>query len=483
MVKEDRQRGRVVCEGVCGEIGGEEGGKPSFGEEHFGAAQLGDLRRTRRLVQLANEMVKHPRGSLPEKLNDPASLKALYRLMGREEVTHESVLCSSRERTLRLAGQVQGTVLHIHDTTELDYTTRRSLKKLGQIGNGSRRGYLLHNTLSVVAETREVLGLAGQQLICRPRAPKGETKWQSRRRENRESRMWKRASQMLPAAPAGVLWVEVADRGADVLEYLDYLHSAQKHYVVRSQHNRRIQLADGRQDKLHDYARRLPLQGSKKVQIPAREGRAAREAELGIGWAKVTLLIPRQPRGEVRGQPLETWVVYVRELNPPPDEQPLEWILLTNVPVENLADAQQRVEWYECRWIIEDYHKALKTGIDIQSLQFTDEQRLQPAIALLSVVALFLLKLREAGRREDAQQRPAREVVPPIFVTVLSLWRYKEVREEMTVYEFYYALARLGGHQNRRGDHPPGWLILWRGWIRLLPMVEMALLLKTQKCG
>jgi hypothetical protein len=44
----------------------------------------------------------------------------------------------------------------------------------------------------------------------------------------------------------------------------------------------------------------------------------------------------------------------------------------------------------------------------------------------------------------------------------------------LTVHEFFYALARLGGHQNRRGDHPPGWLVLWRGWTKLQAMLEGA---------
>ena len=80
------------------------------------------------------------------------------------------------------------------------------------------------------------------------------------------------------------------------------------------------------------------------------------------------------------------------EVDPPAEVQPLEWILLTNVPVECLEDACERIGWYECRWIIEEYHKALKTGCGVETLQFTTEDRLKPAIALLSVIALFLLK-------------------------------------------------------------------------------------------
>ncbi len=141
----------------------------SFGEEHFGAAQLGDHRRTKRLVQLADKMVMHPGGTLPDKIDDPASLKALYRLVNREEVTHATVLAPSRERTLRLMREVEGTVLVIQDTTELDFSGLASLEGLGAIGNGGCRGYLAHNALAVVAETRNVIGLVYQKLAKRPK--------------------------------------------------------------------------------------------------------------------------------------------------------------------------------------------------------------------------------------------------------------------------------------------------------------------------
>jgi hypothetical protein len=334
-----------------------------FGEEHFGAAELGDVRRTRRLVQLADAMVKHPGGTLPDKLNDPASLKALYRLAEVESVTYASVLAPSCQRTLQLAAQAEGTVLHIHDGTELDYSGLRSLKELGHIGNGGGRGYLVHNTLTVVAETREVLGLAYQKLIKRPKAPKKETKQQCRDRPDRESRMWKNASMAIPPAPPGRRWVEVADRGADVLEFIDHLEAEKKSYLVRSRHNRLIALENGAKTKLYDHVRALPEAGTKTVEVPATPQHPARTAQVGIRWAEVTLLIPKQPRGEVRGVPLKSWVICVREHAPPPCVEPVEWMLLTSVAVQDLRDALERIGWYECRWMIENAFYVLTTTL------------------------------------------------------------------------------------------------------------------------
>src|SRR5260370_14292799 len=129
----------------------------SFGSLHFGEARLGDVRRTRRLVQAADAIVQHPGGTLPQKLHDPYPLDGVYRLANRKEVTHEAVLEPHRQRTLRAMREAEGPVLVIHDTTELDYPSLTSLTGLWQIGNGRGRAYECHNTLAVHAPTRTLL--------------------------------------------------------------------------------------------------------------------------------------------------------------------------------------------------------------------------------------------------------------------------------------------------------------------------------------
>lgn len=455
----------------------------TFGEEQFGAAQLGDRRRTARLVELANRMASHPGGTLPDKVNSPASLKALYRLMDCKEVTHRSVLESPRQRTLEKMASAEGTVLVIHDGSELDFTGLKSIVTLGQIGNGGNRGYVAHNVLAVVAETREVLGLAYQHLAKRPTVTKKETREERRQRGDRESRWWKTASKQIPPPAPGRRQVEVADRGADVLEFLDFMECVGKDYLVRSKHNRRVSLENGEKTKLHDYARTLVERGRRTVEVAATRQHPARTATVAVSWAKVTLLVPVQPRGDIRGVPLTTWVVRVAEIDPPAGVESLEWILLTNVPVNDLADANERIVWYKCRWIVEEYHKALKTGCQVEDMQFTTEGRLQPAIALISVLAVSLLQLRDASRRPDAETRLAVALFPALLVRVLSLWRYGNQRTDLTVRDFCYALARLGGHQNRKSDHRPGWLVLWRGWMKLQAMAEHAAALAKERCG
>jgi hypothetical protein len=448
-------------------------------DEWFGSVALGDERRNRRLRFSVERMMEHPGGTLPDKLRDPAALDGFYRLMNCEEVTPERILDPVLARTHEKMLNHPGVVLTVHDTTELDYSGLHSIDDLGQIGNGNGRGLLAHNSLAVTPQ-RQVLGLAGQRLHRRRHVPAGETKAQSKNLEDRESRLWKDACERLPLLPEGRCWVDVCDRGADLTEFLAFEQRAGRRYVVRSKHNRRVEVvqSDGQVllTKLHDFVRtQTPGSTTRRtVSVPAQAGLAARQAELAVAWCSLTILPPRQARGDHDQTPLGVGVVRVWEPNPPAGSKPVEWILLINVPVDHEADAWERVDWYSCRWIIEEYHKAMKTGCGVENLQFTRTSSLEPAIAVLSVVALQLLELRDASRREETQSQPATKFVPRLWVLVLSSWRHKRPRPNWTVKEFLFALARLGGHQNRRHDHPPGWLVLWRGWTNLQAMVAGA---------
>jgi hypothetical protein len=217
----------------------------------------------------------------------------------------------------------------------------------------------------------------------------------------------------------------------------------------------------------------LPGHRRRQITVPGRDGQPDRHATVGIAWAAVRLPPPHQQRGHFRKQTLRVWAIRVWEEHPPAGVEAVDWFLLTNGAVATVGDAWERADWYTCRWVIEEYHKAQKTGCDSEAPPFETAAALQPLIALLSVVAVSLLDLRDRSRDPARQDELATTVVPPEEVEVLSGWRYGQ-RRLLSVRAFYLALARLGGHQNRRRDHPPGWLVLWRGWQALQLMVAGA---------
>ncbi|HUY90310.1 MAG TPA: IS4 family transposase [Pirellulales bacterium] len=453
----------------------------SFGEVHFGDAKLGNQARTKRLVKVADALTRHPGGTLPQKFKDPAALQAMYRLMQRPEVTHGSVLAAHQAQTFRLIERHQGPLLAMSDATELDYGGLESMKALGQIGSGNRRGYVCQNVLIIDPERRQALGLANQILHTRAKTPPGETKEESRRRESRESRLWPEATRPLPGDRKLVV---VCDRGGDTFEQLEHEANSGRRFVVRSAKDRKVlagHAGSGEKQNLHAVARRAKAAGSYIVDVAATTERPARRATVQFSFEAVRLIPPKQPRGDHSQEPLLVWVVRVWESDPPRGAEPLEWFLLTNEPVADAAAGRRVIGWYECRWVVEEYHKAQKTGCDIEHMQFMYESRLEPMIAILSIVALNLLNLRDASRRPDAKTAAASETVAEGYVCVLSAWRHGEARPSWTVHEFFLALARLGGHQNCRQDKRPGWIVLWRGWTTLQLLVTGSRLDHTRK--
>lgn len=461
----------------------------SFGSRNFTGAELGDERRSQRLPQLVDEMQRHPGGSLPEKLPRQADLEAFYRLCDAPDVTHAAVIEPHRQRTLQYLQQSKHFVLSISDATELDYTTRTKLAaQLGQIGKGTRRGLIVQNTLVVAPTLGVVVGLANQVLHQRPQVPKEEKVADSRQRESRESRLWICGTEGLPARREVV---GVYDRGADAFEFLEHEVLSGRTFVTRASHDRCILLGHSPEpspapaQRLQQFARSLPAQGDCEVLIeqkrmstqvkrkgPRRQWiRTQRTVRLNVAFAPVQILPPKTKKGEHGDQPLPVWIVRIWEAETPQEEEPVEWILITNHPIDTVEAARLVKTWYEWRWTIEELHKAMKTGCDIEDLQFQEVQRLEPAIGILSILALSLLMLRDAARHPDAKNRRATDHYAADYVRVLCLWRHRRERPDWSLFEFSMALARLGGHQGNPTKKPPGWIVLWRGWEKLQLMV------------
>lgn len=468
----------------------------SFGAENFGAAKLKNKARTKRLVELADQILSHPEGTLPDKLADPDQLKACYRLLTQRPVTHAAVLAPHQDLTRRRMAAAEGDILLIQDNTGLDYSGLLSVADLGQLGSGKNRGFLAHHCLAVQAKGRYVLGLLHQELYRRPHVPKKETRAECRQRQDRESRLWQKACLAAGPAPPGQRHVDVCDRGADIFEFLEFEHRQNRHYLVRATHDRAVTVTDlptlevlglsePYQGRLFALGRCLPEWSRKELEVAARPGQSARTAVVRMAAAPVLLHAPQQPRGEHGPEPLAMWLVYVGEINPPAGRESVEWLLLTNVPVHTMEDLLERVSWYEARWTIEELHKSQKTGCAIEKLQLGklnhDERgkpkpknRLEPMIALLSVVAVQLLILRQLAWDEATAALPATEVFNAEEEEVLRGWRYGDRKEPLSMREFLLALARLGGHLNRKSDGRPGWQTLWRGRQKLQLMIQGA---------
>jgi hypothetical protein len=441
----------------------------AWAEANFGTARLGDPRRTRRLVDAAAALAAHPEKSLPQ-VFDWNELRGFYRLCDRTEATLPALQRPHWERTRSAMAQAP-LVLILHDTTELDFTSHRALRGAGPIGDNRGRGFLQHNSLAVVPQPRQVLGLAYQQWHVRRPAPAGETSYQRKRRP-RESDWWREGMAATGPAPDGTCWVDVADRAGDDYQTLRAARAVGHHFLVRATQNRGVAVAaDGPADVyLLDHARSLPAAATDAVVIPGRGGRAGRTAAVCLAAAAVWMPAPAEtPRR--RSQPvLPLWVIRVWEPDPPAEvDEPLEWILLCSLATATEAELKERRDWYATRWLVEVFHDIEKNGCSQEARRFETGERLAACLAVLSVVAVRVFQLRCA--LEVGPEEPAERVAGAAEIEVVR--RFVGHRgEAMTVREFIRGVARLGGFLGRKGDGEPGVRALWRGCQRLQDMVR-----------
>lgn len=448
----------------------------------FGTATLGDARRTGRVVQTAARMVRRPSGSLPEQMGSPAATEGVYDLLAETDVSFAALSTPHWQQT-RHAARAQPLVLLIQDSTQADFTRFRSIDHLGPIGDGYGRGYMLHTTLAVVPQPREVLGIAYQQPWFRQPPPLHETRTQRAARP-RESQVWGQAVTAIGWPPEGVQWVDVGDCASDIFAFCATCRQQQHDCLVRVAQNRRIEpaAAEGETPSpvqttyLLDFARGLDgVATGRRLDLPAREKQPARTASLALAYGRLSLAAGWQD-GQAAALPM--WVIRVWEPLPPDNvAEPIEWVLLTSVPTETVSEGWARAAWYSCRWLVEDYHKCLKTGCDLQARRLSDGAKLLRLLGLLAPIAVYLLQLREWARLTP--ERLAREVLPADLLAVVAhLAHLPSAR--LTLGQFWRAVATHGGYQGRKSDGPPGWQTLWKGWQHiqtLLAGVRLAALL------
>ena len=454
-----------------------------WSQEQFADCQLGDRRRTKRLIKVAEQVTNDPSASFPDQMKSWGDLKAAYRLFDCEDVTFEAIAGPHWRQTRAVE---PGRYLVLADTTEIDFGYHREIDGLSEIGNGSGRGFLLHNGLLVEAESQSVIGVAGQTIHYRKPKPKKENAAQRVKRQ-RESRVWGDLIDQIGPPGEGVQLVHVCDRGADDFEVFCHLQQNHGDWVVRAASLHRHVITPGDEKMpLQEYLGSLPVAGQYELSLRARPGQPARTATLEVSFGRLAMPIPKHKSSYVKSldpQPIEMSVVWVREIDAPVEASAIEWVLYTSLPITTFEEAWQAVSDYECRWLVEEYHKALKTGCSVQRRLLRETDRLEAMVGLMSVVSVRLLQLKSVARSDP--DRPARDVVPRLWLLMLKAVRKKLRRvHDLTIYEFYREVAKLGGFLGRRSDGEPGWITIWRGWEKLNTLVQGAqLAIELKKCG
>jgi hypothetical protein len=444
----------------------------------FADADLGDWRRTKRLVELAGVLAQHPTAAFPEACGDGAMLKAAYRFFANDAIEPQDFLSSHIEATYSRLQQVP-LVLAVQDTTAVDWTSHLATQGLGPLGHTACQGLLVHSTLAFTPE-RVPLGLLAQHVWARDPDDVGK---RTRRKQlpisQKESQKWLTSLEAVGSAHDGcpkARFISVGDREADVYDLLAAERPEGVELVIRASWDRAVSAPER-------YVRATveaqPVVEHLVLQVPRRGPHPGRDATLSLRFGPLTLRPPRHRPAE--GLPaVALWAVQVREVEPPDGVEPIEWLLLTTVAVQTVADAIERIEWYACRWGIEVWHRILKSGCRIEARQLATGERLQRCLTLYSIIAWRVFYATMLAR-----------AVPEMPCSVLL-----EIEEWQALYcaihhcptppasppslgQAVRWIAQLGGFVGRRRRDQPGAETLWRGFQHLTDFTRMYRIMRS----
>jgi len=435
-----------------------------------GGADFGDARLAQRLVHLLDGLSEHPAASIPHACGTWAQTKAAYRFFANRRVTPAAILAPHRAQTVRRAAEFP-VILAVQDTTVFNFTLHRQTQGLGPIGQTGLSGWFLHSCLAVSPEGVP-LGLLGGTTWVRPPDSKDSHRTHKRRPlAEKESRRW---IDVMDAAtvdlPPTTRVIMVADRESDLIDVFVHAIETGRDVLIRAAWDRRLVEPTGY---LWTTLAAQPVLGRSTVGVPRHDNAPTRTAVVTLRRARVTLRPPPHRRAEQLPAPTVT-AVWVREENPPEATPPLEWMLLTTLPVEDLATAEMVVRYYTYRWRVERYHYVLKSGCQVEDLQLETFDRLDRALAVYRIVAWRLLWLTYLAREQPDQ--PCTTVLRPAEWAALYAAHTRRADPPPAPVALRTAvrwIAQLGGFLGRRGDGEPGVKTLWRGYRRLEDLTAM----------
>jgi hypothetical protein len=443
---------------------------------------LGDKRLDKRAASLLSTLGSRPNLSIPAACKGRAEIKAAYGFFDNEKVTFDKVLQPHSECTRQRMAEHE-VVLVVQDTSEIDVTRPETeVVGSGEL-DGSRRGCLLHE-LQAFTPQGIPLGTVWAETVNRTEGVSHAATFEKQRErkqtpiEDKESLRWltglqktREVAQLLP----GVCCVSVADSEGDIYELFSEPRGEQPvHWLIRACQDRALDGSKGRHIRAEVlatpvlYKVELKIRGRKAKTAAEnrarRQNRVTRQAKVEVRAKTVTLRPP--PRPDRKLPPVTVNVVLVREPNPPPGEAPIEWILVTTLPIGTRKQVRTIVEYYCVRWSIEIVFRTLKSGCRIERRRFEHIDRLLPCLALYLIVAWRTLFVCHLGR--ECPELDCETIFEPSEwkAVWVAVHKQKPPKKAPSLSEMVHLVASLGGYIERDTSEP-GPQTVWIGMQRM----------------
>ncbi len=461
-------------------------------EEELQNVDIGDERLDQRYQLVLDRLSQRPSVSIPAACGNWKETCGAYRFFENERVGAPDVLGPHRQATLERIKQ-QPVVLIPQDTTEIDVTRKHErMRGAGPLNDGSRVGFYNHVMFAVTPE-RIPLGVVAAELWARDEEEFEENQKDKKAKEKKkkekpieekESFRWlqgyRRACEVAAQAPRTTV-VCISDSEGDIHEC--FVEAAKQdtpqntHWIVRACQDRSLAKANGGCDKLWEEVGATKVLGTLQVKVSKNEPRSqderkrkqprsARIAEVTVRAKRVTLKAPQ--RNGVKLPDVQVNAILVQEIDPPSGEPAIEWLLLTDLPIDSFAQLCTVIEHYCCRWQIEIYFRILKSGCKVEDRQFEDAEHYLPCLALYMVVAWRVMHVMMLGR--ECPELPSDAVLSEEeWKSVYLVVRHKEPpRKAPPLGEMVKMIGGLGGHLGRKHDGPPGPKAMWVGIQRMM---------------
>lgn len=456
--------------------------------EEMETVDLNDKRLDKRLMEVLSQLAANPTLSIPAACGGRAEMVAAYRFCDNAKASFEAVLRPHAETTARRMA-AQPVVILVQDTTEIDLTRpQQQVAGAGPLDGGPRRGVLLH-VLGAFTPDGTPLGTLQARVWTRGEEPVNAGLSRAARAaipiEQKESHRWvemlQRAREQSQRCPA-TQCICVADSESDIYEVLveGMREPRTCDWIVRACENRALlgENGDAPEEKyLWEYLLEQPALLEATIQVREREPkvgcetsrrrqpRESRKAEVVVRAGRVLLRAPRRPDRKLPSVAVNA--VLVSEVNPPPGEEPVQWLLLTSLPIDSVEEVKRVIQSYCVRWMIEIFFRVLKSGCRVERRQFKELDRLLTCLAIYLIVAWRTLYVCRLGR--SCPEISCEAVFEP--AEWKSVWkvvrRQDPPAEPPRLGEFVRMVAQLGGYVNHKGAGPPGPQTIWIGLQRM----------------
>ena len=464
----------------------------AWAKDTFGGMDLGDSRRTSRLVRMAALAADRPSGTVTAVYDDDADQQGAYDFLESEHVDAE-VLEAGHGAAVAACCAGSRELLVVVDGSSLTFVDRAKKRELGSVGTycAGARGLKVVTAYAVEC-TGVPVGPLCQSFWRRPaRKPPNRGSAAKRPVKRKETQRWldtieccvERLGKDAPNTRATFL----IDREGDSAAMLCTLARTDHDFVVRGHWDREVEDDGGRRRKLRHVLTYSKSLGSYELAVEARPKREARQAHIELMSVEVTISL-RDPVTQ-KAFDLRLWAVRAMEVGTcPAGEDRIEWVLLTNKPSRTLAQAKERVREYAFRWRIEEFHRAWKSGgCNVEQSQLESESALRKWAIVLAAVATRIERLKRKARM--APDAPATEELSKVEVRALLLLRRATNRRRghtfsertLTLRQALLMVAELGGYTGTSSGGPPGSITLARGLFRLRDAADTLRAMGSQK--